>query len=61
MIVLMFCININIKQKQIVSPKLISRFRRKVDIEDQMLWLSISDNNMSNRNDNFDNKRAKVI
>jgi len=49
------------QQKQIVSPKLISRFRRKVDIEDQMLWLSISDNNMSNRNDSFDNKRAKVI
>jgi hypothetical protein len=49
------------QQKQIVSPKLISRFRRKTDLEDQMLWLSLSDNNMSNRNDRFDNKRAKVI
>ena len=47
------------QQKQIVSPKLISRFRRKTDLEDQMLWLSISDNNMSNRNDNFDNKRTR--
>lgn len=49
------------QQKQIVSPKLISRFRRKTDLEDQMLWLSLSDNNMSNTTDSFDNKRAKVI
>lgn len=49
--------NSNILQQK-VSPKLISRFRRKTDLEDQMLWLSLNDNNRIN---NFDNKRAKVI